>query len=394
MRRWGTAIAVALVGLSTSGCWLQLGAGPGRDGFVTETSLTSSNAATLHQVWSASAGSGGASAPIKTGGRVFVSDGTLMTASKAATGAQLWQKDTQYATYFPSLGELALFQDRVVTTYSIEGVVGGVYFFDQATGAQTDSGTVQLAPYNAPAVVGNFVVSDLGEVNQGGALSAIQFGPTSYGLINAWTDFSQAVPATNPMARGNQVFVGSGTTMLSFTMGWCVASPIPNYCSPTWTTDLGSRTGMPVSLSATQLAVPLANGNVAVLDAATGALQWTAVTGATNAQSPATDGTTMFVGSGDGKVRAFPVAGCGHATCNPTSTSAAAGAAITGQPVLAGGVVYLGTANGKLVAFDTAGNQLASLTVNAAATSVDVIEDGGMVYATTSNRTVAAYAAS
>jgi outer membrane protein assembly factor BamB len=93
-------------------------------------------------------------------------------------------------------------------------------------------------------------------------------------------------------------------------------------------------------------------------------------------------------------VRAFPVAGCGPATCNPTSTSTAAGAAITSQPVLAGGVVYVGTANGKLVAFDTAGHQLASLTVNAAASSVDVIEDGGTVYATTSNGTVAAFRAS
>jgi outer membrane protein assembly factor BamB len=394
MRRWGTALAVALVGLSTSGCWLQLGAGPGRDGFnPSETSLTSANAATLHEVWSASAGSNSASAPIQNGGRVFVSDGALITAFNAGSGKQLWQKDTQFATYFPALGELALYQNRVVTPYSI-AEFGGEYSFDQATGAYTDSGTVELAPYNAPAVAGNVVVSDLGQANEGGALSAIQLSPTQNGLINFWTDFSQAVPATNPMVRGSQVFVGSGTTILSFTIGTCVASAIPSYCSPTWTTDLGSRTGMPVSLSSTQLAVPLANGNVAVLDAATGALQWKAVTGAAGAQSPATDGTTMFVGSGDGKVRAFPVAGCGNPTCNATSTSTAAGAAITGQPVLAGGVVYVGTANGKLVAFDTAGSQLASLTVNAAATSVDVIEDGATVYATTSNGTVAAFRAS
>jgi outer membrane protein assembly factor BamB len=387
-------MAVALVGLSCSGCWLQFGAGPGRGGFVAgETSLTAANAVNLHQVWSASAGSGAASAPIQTGGRVFVSDGTLMTALNAATGAQLWQKDTQYETYFPALGELALYQGRVTTTYSVS-VFGGVYSFDQTTGAYTDSGTVQLAPYNAPAVVGNFVVSDLGQADQNGAISAIQIGISSYGAIDAWSDLSKVVPATNPMVRGNGVFVGSGNAMLSFTMGTCLPGPAPGYCAPTWKTDLGSRTGMPVSLSATQLAVPLANGNVAVLDAATGALQWTATTGSTSAQSPATDGTTMFVGTADGIVRAFPVAGCGNTTCNATSTSTAAGAAISSQPVLAGGVVYVGTANGKLVAFDTSGKQLVSLTVNATATKVAVIEDGATVYATTDKGTVAAFRAS
>jgi outer membrane protein assembly factor BamB len=132
--------------------------------------------------------------------------------------------------------------------------------------------------------------------------------------------------------------------------------------------------GMPVSLSATQLAVPLANGNVAVLDAATGALQWTAVTGSTSAQSPALDATSFPVGTADGKVRAFPIAGCGGPTCVPTSTSSAAGAAISSQPVVAGGVVYVGTANGKLDAFDTAGVSLYSTTVDATASRVFVLE--------------------
>ena len=148
---------------------------------------------------------------------------------------------------------------------------------------------------------------------------------------------------------------------------------------------------MPVSLSATQLAVPLATGNVAVLDAATGAVQWTAVTGSTLPQAPAIDATSFYVGTADGKVRAFPIAGCGGPTCAPTATSSAAGAAISSQPVVAGGVVYVGTANGKLVAFNTAGASLYSTTVNAAASRVVVIEDNASVYATTNNGTVAAY---
>jgi hypothetical protein len=48
----------------------------------------------------------------------------------------------------------------------------------------------------------------------------------------------------------------------------------------------------------------------AVLDAATGVVQFTATTGSTNAQPPTVDGTGSFItGAADGRVRAFPVAG-------------------------------------------------------------------------------------
>jgi outer membrane protein assembly factor BamB len=194
------------------------------------------------------------------------------------------------------------------------------------------------------------------------------------------------------MARGNQVFVSSGTTVLAFATDSCVPSPVPSDCLPMWTTDVGSTAGMQVSISATQLAVPLLSGNVAVLDAATGAVQWTAQTFANGAQSPAVDATSFYIGTLDSKVRKFPIAGCAAATCAATATSPSAGGAITGQPVVAGGVVYVGTSTGKLVAFDAGTlTQLASLTVNASASRVTVIEDSGTVYATTDNGTVAAY---
>jgi outer membrane protein assembly factor BamB len=93
----------------------------------------------------------------------------------------------------------------------------------------------------------------------------------------------------------------------------------------------------------------------------------------------------------DGKVRAFPIAGCGNPTCSAPSTSSAVGAAISSQPVVAGGVVYVGTANGKLVAFNTAGVSLYSTTVDATASRVFVVEDGASVYVTTNAGIVAAY---
>jgi hypothetical protein len=243
----------------------------------------------------------------------------------------------------------------VPTPYQIASV-GGTYSFDQATGAFTSDGGSfgDPVPYNAPAVSGSTLVLTKAAANLGGAISLVQYG-TRTGVINFWSNFSDARPATTPMMRGNQVFVASDTAVLAFPTDSCTPSPIPSYCLASWTTPVGSVAGMPVSLSATQLAVPLANGNVAVLDAATGTLQWTAVTGSHSAQSPALDATSLYIGTADGKVHAFPIAGCGTATCSPTSTSSAAGAAISSQPVVAGGVVYVGTTNSKLVAFDTAG---------------------------------------
>ncbi len=94
----------------------------------------------------------------------------------------------------------------------------------------------------------------------------------------------------------------SGTTV-AFALDRCPPSAISGDCGPTWTADVGSNAGMPVSLSSTQVAVGLANGNVAVLDATTGTLQWTAVTGSTNATAPAVTSTTMYVGMQDGSVR-------------------------------------------------------------------------------------------
>jgi outer membrane protein assembly factor BamB len=391
MRSWGTGIVVALIALSTSGCWLQTGAGPGHQSFVSEVTLTSSNEATLHQVWSKNVGAFPLSAPIVNGGRLFVSGSTFVTALNAATGVQAWQTDTTFATYSPSLGELAVYQNRVQVPYSIYSF-GGSYSFDPATGTYTDSGTQQTFPYNAPVVAGGTLVTDIGAANQGGALSAVQYG-NQVGFINFWSNIGAARPATVPMVRGNQVFVGSETSVLAFPTDSCTPAAIPTDCAPSWTTDVGSTAGMPASLSPTQLAVPLANGDVAVLDAATGAVQWTAHTGSTAAQSPAIDAANIYVGTSDGKVRTFPVAGCGSATCSATTTSTAAGAAITSQPVVAGGVVYVGTGNGKVVAFDTSGNQLAALTVNAGASRVSVIEDGATVYATTDNGTAAAFRA-
>jgi len=394
MRRWGTVVAAALIGVSTSGCWLQVGGNGLKTGWNSfESGVTAANVGTLHLSWSKNLGSGGASFPLVNAGRVFVSSSPLMTAFDAGTGAILWQKDTTEGTYTPGLGDPALENGHVVTAYGIFSF-GGTFSFDQATGTYTDSGVDQVFPYNAPAVDGSTVAMELGEVNSGGAATFISYG-THTGFINFQT-IPEARPASNPMIAGDFVYATQGTTVFAFALDSCPSSPITGDCGPTWTADVGSNAGMPVSLSPTEVAVGLANGNAAVLDASTGALQWTAVTGSTNATAPAVTNTTMYVGTQDGSVRAFPAAGCGGATCSAT-WSGAAGAAIPMQPMVAGDVVYAGTAAGRVVAFPAAGcggatcSTLFTATVDASATSVTPVVMGGQLYVTTNTGTVAAY---
>ena len=59
---------------------------------------------------------------------------------------------------------------------------------------------------------------------------------------------------------------------------------------------------------------------------------------------PAVAASVVYVGSGDGALRAFDGAGCGAATCAPLWT-ADAGGAVTGGLAISNGMLYAGTAN-------------------------------------------------
>ena len=147
MRRWGTTVAAALIAVSTSGCWLQVGGNALRNGYnASESTVTAANVASVHQVWATTVSSHSAGAPVINGGRVFVASSPLMTAFNAKTGAQMWQKDTTQGPYpVPGLSDPAIAGGRVISEYSIN-VFGGTYSFDQTTGAYTDTGASQTFP--------------------------------------------------------------------------------------------------------------------------------------------------------------------------------------------------------------------------------------------------------
>jgi outer membrane protein assembly factor BamB len=177
MRRWGIAVAAALIAVSASGCWLQVGGNALRTGdSASESTVTAANVGLLHQVWATTVSSHTASAPMVNSGRVFVASSPLMTAFDAKTGAQIWQMDTTQGPYpLPGLSDPAIANGRVISEYSIN-VFGGTYSFDQTTGVCTDTVASQTFPYNAPAVSGGTVAVELGNVTSGGALTTLSYG--------------------------------------------------------------------------------------------------------------------------------------------------------------------------------------------------------------------------
>jgi outer membrane protein assembly factor BamB len=95
------------------------------------------------------------------------------------------------------------------------------------------------------------------------------------------------------------------------------------------------------------------DGQVFVLDAATGAVQWRGKFGNTATVPVAVTPTTVFAADIAGVLAAYPLAGCGAATCTPAWTATTGPAA--DRPSVGGDVVYVGGTNGSVTAFATGG---------------------------------------
>ena len=391
-RRWLTIVFVALV---TSGCWVEVGANAQRTAFVAgEKTLTTTNVKSLRLAWTVKVPTQPGS-PVIGNGVLFVAGGATMTAFATQDGAQLWQTGPMSQGSTTQMADTAIVNNKVLAPYSLFNA-GGTFTFDPAKGTYTSSAVSATIPYNAPVVDGKTVAMTRKEVRTDGTLSSLSYG-SRVGLINFWSNSAQAVPATTPMINGHTIFVGSGTSVLAFSLDTCPASPIAGLCAPLWKKDLKSTTSMPVAISSTRVAVATQVGSIFVLDAATGAQEFVALTTSSYAQPPAIDNSgLMYTATVDGVVRAFPTAGCNFPTCAAVWSSKQKGP-ITTQLVTAGGVVYAGTATGRVLAFDAKGcakppcTWLFTVTVDSKAQRVQLIEDAGTLYAVTDTGLVSAY---
>jgi hypothetical protein len=349
-------LASALLVFVAAGCWPQEGFDAARSGFNPfETALTATNVSGLSRVWAKNAGAT-ASTPIVVGSRVFVGAGDAVEAFDTNTGGADWvthNNDLASSGFTGSVGPLTAVGGGVLGPVSW-GIAGGLFTFDDATGAR--SGGVQIHF----SVVGSVVERSDAEaqvdfVFGSGGPFITELG---YAGHTAILSTSGGPAVTSPTLVGRYVLVGVANMLEAFSLDTCVPYPPPeqNYCTPQWSLTLPAAPRDPVGIGSTSAAIGLANGDVEVVDVASGSLQWTAHTGATAATEPAVANGQLYVGGADGRLYAFASAGCGHPTCLPEwSGATATGASISSQPAIAGNVTYVGTSTGRVYAFAASG---------------------------------------
>jgi outer membrane protein assembly factor BamB len=401
--------ACAALALTATGCWGQEGHDGARTGYdPTETVLTPATVGRLTPLWSTEVGRG-ATSPVVLGHDLYISGGGAATAFDARNGVRRWRTandDLAEQGSAPEIGALTWDGTALVAPLNVGGN-GARFRFDPGTGARTGNLEAGVRYYGS--------VTSNGEVNAGlaggspapdVAVTVLTYGPY-HAFVQVVRGDHAVAQETVPTIVGRRVLMAVGASLQSFPLDTC--TPAPQYdapsCAPEWTLTLpAAPTGYAAGMGSGRAAVGLGNGDVAVIDLERGAVDWAGRSGFSAATTPAVDGTRLYVGTADGRVAAFPAAGCGRATCPPawSATTGVAGG-ITRQPTVAGAVVYAGTATGHVVAFAAAGCGLdpcaplwSAVVDDARADAADravssPVVDGGAVYVTSAGGTLRAF---
>ena len=190
---------------------------------------------------------------------------------------------------------------------------------------------------------------------------------------------------SSPTVADGVVYVGSSDGYLyAFPAvpnpATCTGGP-PVECPASWRVQTGGPVLSSPVVDGSTVYVGSDDGKLWAVNTA-GAVEWTAATGGPVRSSPALSGGTVYVGSDDGKLYAFDAGGCaGPAppiTCTPLWT-AATGGPVRSSPSVADGKVYVGSDDAKLYAFDAAGTTGCTGPVPATCTPLWSFTTGGPV---------------
>lgn len=376
--RWRAGLLVLLM-VAAQGCWFQTGYDHTRGGSnPLEDTITAANVAGLQDAWATSLPGGQAPSDVVVrGGTAFVRTPGAVTALDTATGAERWTVTSLGGNSAPAIAGNRLW----VPIGSGSCVLAAL---DPATGERlaslslggpnlSNSGSSSCGIGDVLAAGGNAVTTwvYLGStpapgcpqgawgVGSGVAAFAEQSGDHAWAIGGGLTTGCGVPPAPPTPTRylalssdGSSVLVPAGTDLAAYPVADCGAPPA---CQPTWSRSLGAGMAAPaVALDNGDVAVPMADGRVIVLDGATGETRWTGNAGAALRVPLAATATTIFAAADDRTLAAFPVAGCGAATCAPAWT-ATTSAPASDQPSIGGDVVYVGDAAGAVTAFPAAG---------------------------------------
>lgn len=141
-----------------------------------------------------------------------------------------------------------------------------------------------------------------------------------------------------------------GTTVFVGTSAGSVYSIDAATGAVLWTASVGARVTASPALAGGVLYVPTADGRLVAVDTAVGTVLWEASTGSGITEQPAVAGGVVYTSSAGGSLDAFAAAGCGDTTCTAL-WSAETGRSITGAPAVSGGRLYVGTDDGRVIAY-------------------------------------------
>lgn len=396
--RTGAAICAALLSLTASGCWWQVGydAGHSRHNPLEDT-LTAANAASLTEAWSVQLPSP-LSEPVVADGRVYVTvgDSVAPTTDVEVRAFDVASGEPEWSTSLVSLPEPVELFAATPVTFDGDRLWTGYTALDLASGSGRWASGVHLDPETGRAsTTGSDLgladpVLDTGEhmVQVTGLLDPVRLRLSVRGKATSPTEWETVFPTiehSSPIAVDGQVFLAVGSTLHAFALDGCGAAQ----CNPTWTRDLGGPTTQLLAAAGSPEVYALAGSEVLAIDRATGALRWRGGLMGT-ARGAAVDGSTVYV-SGTGAVRAFRTGGCGgQQECRPIWTMFL-DTPTWSSPVVAAGVLYVGSVE-AVTAFAVEGCggpvscEVAELPVPGPVTSLSVA-DGRLLVAHTAGLT-------
>jgi hypothetical protein len=379
----GLALAGATIALA--GCWPAVGQGPDRQAYNgLEQAITPATVDQLETVWDTPADHGAVRNVIVSDAAVHFTDGAHLYAYDRATGTFMWDKVALGGgDPVGAMGPAVADGRRLLVGHGF-GNLGGNWtteWVDAATGAtQSTPGpwglvdglrgsTALTSAYSfgsGTPIALQVRVTDLATPGSGwaGLVDVIPFGsgqgapPLTLGTQRIYQAGQGLMlpPAGQQPSRGNGVRGYSATTAPP-----ACPSPAQSVRCPSWSTAVNGTTAVSPVLASNESTVYTGTdaGTVYAIDAATGAVQWTASVGAAVTQTPALANGNLYVPTADGDLVVLAAGGCGSSTCSPL-WQAPTGSRIGTQPAVAGGVVFAGSDNGQVTAFDAAGCGAAS----------------------------------
>ena len=369
MRRTLRALGVVLGAVTLAGCWPMPGANPDRTSFNdVERTITALSVHDLTESWRWTSPFGRISSPVTSTGGVHVASNCWIATLAPGSGEVRWaQPLTTSDVPCSTVGSTTLGEPYVVGSEVIPSLFwsymrnpgyleadGLAPHFDVATGqlGTADDHGLVVARRGTESVRSGLGPADpniasfgLTVADQSIDLWAAPDGGTPFTDVTLGTDkvfhSGYGVMDTEPTGGPGTAHFGSGVQAFSIAESHTGCGPVtwdyPVFGGlylecPVWATPTDDAPTIPVlSPDGTKVFVRTSAGTLYALDAATGAVLWTAG-GLGAAGKPALAQGTLWVPTGTGQVLPFAADGCGAATCEPSlpwSVDTGTGQAVT-----------------------------------------------------------------